>query len=181
MPKKVVPKAVPLYIIVTDALCEFQHGSAECVLGTSIRRPVHTDWYLDGLKKTSEDIHVSDDGLSARHLPAGSECRIVVTDADDEVHEASVRVDVCALPVVVAYETRDATTKASRDGGVRATVLRAPEGCRYLWTCGIVTTRACLEHVPSGTYCVSLLTSEGGSVPFVHCSEVATVGVKQGR
>jgi hypothetical protein len=174
------PESVPLCVIITDAPCEGMCGRAECVVGASVPRPLSVVWTV-ATSATSADasveLGVSSDGLRADQLCAGETYRIRVVDAVGDAHDAEVKIDVSSMPAVVAYETRDATSVASRDGAVCADVRRAPRGCRFFWTTGHTTTTPVLQHIVPGRYSVTLVTAEGCRVPFLHCAEIATVGV----
>lgn len=170
---------VPLSVVVTEAPCESMHGRAEVIVGAQVKRPIQATWQCITSDQDGDDesMGVSEDGLVADRLACGGRYCVTVVDALGEEHSTRIRVDACRLPVVVAYESQDATTASSRDGAVTVTAHRLPEGCRFLWTSGHTTSAPLLRHVAPGAYAVTLLTAEGSRVPFLHCAEVGVVGV----
>ena len=165
------------HLIVTDAIGPSEYGSVRCVPGSRVRSPVHVEWRIDGRACHHTDIDVDATGLCARRVSPGTQCTVSLTDRTGYTETASVAVDIVTLPVVVEYTSTSASSERARNGTVRATVLRAPKGCLYMWTNGIVTREPFLSNASPGVYALIMMTAEHTAVLHISAAAPCRVGV----
>ena len=170
-------KELAFHLIVRDAMASKQYGSVRCVPGSRVLSPVHVEWRIDGRVCNPSDIDVDATGLYAHRVSPGTECTVSLTDRTGATETASVIVQVIHLPVVTEYVSTPASSERARDGVVEVMVLRAPEGCLYLWSNGIVTRQPILHNVTPGMYAATIITAEHTMVLHVNAAGPARVGV----
>ena len=167
------PEMLQMHRTVSEAISEGNGGTITCSpMGAD---PINFTW-LDAWQKPIE-LQLDSTRSEAHNVPPG-DYHIHAEDAVGRETCVKVRVKQCILPVVIGYETKNATTEVSRDGSANALIVPPVNGIKYLWTTGAVTTEPVLHDIKCGSYSVTLISNEDElPILFVHASKPAIVNV----
>ena len=156
-------------VSVTDALTSVVGGCIRCtpVMATP---PVTFAWQ----QGTHAALLELNDGRNEAHDVPPGQYTIHVRDAKGREATVHARVELTALPTVVAYDVQNASSDTARDGSVVARVVNC-DGCRFLWTTGVVTHAPQLLDARPGVYTVAPIPTGTRTLPFVHSCAAAIV------
>ena len=116
-----VPEMLQMHTTISEAISENHGGIISC---TPIGVEPMTYVWKDAWQK-SVDLDLDETKSEARNVPPG-DYHINVTDALGREACVKIRVKRCPLPVVIGYQTENASTDVSRDGKVTAVIVNAP-------------------------------------------------------
>lgn len=167
------PEMLQMHTTVTEAISEGNGGTITCTpIGVE---PITYTW-TDAWQKPIQ-LEVDSTQSEASNVPPG-DYHINATDALGREAFVRVRVKQCEMPVVIGYQTENATTEVSRDGKITAVIMPQIDNIKYLWTTGAITNEPVLQDVKCGIYCVTLITEEDESpILFIHASKPAKINV----
>lgn len=98
--------------------------------------------------------------------------------ADDNDYKMNFEVNHSSCPTITAYKITHASGELSRDGDIEI-VTNVTEGSDILiaWSNACFTTSKKIHNVKPGVYVATILQVGGKTVPCVHSSQPATVGI----
>ena len=170
---KKVPEVLQMQITVTESLNEGIGSTINCIpIG---KEPIKFRW-LDAWRNEIS-LELDESGSEAKNVPPGNYF-VYATDANSKETMLKVTVKQCSLPVVIGYETVNASTQVSRDGKVSAIIVPKIYNAQYLWSTGALTKEPILVDVRCGVYSVTIVSeNDEVPIPFVHATKPAIVNV----
>ena len=167
------PDMLQMHTTVTEAISDGNGGVITCTpIGVE---PISFSW-TDAWHKPV-NLELDKTHSEAKNVPPG-DYHISATDATGREACVKVRIKQSLMPVVIGYQTVNASTEVARDGKVTAVIVPNVPNIKYLWTTGAITDEPTLLDARCGKYCVTLL-SENGENPilFIHAAKPALIKV----